>query len=117
MSIFNRKEKNESTETLGMRIAHFRKAKGYTQEEFSQLLGVTAQAVSKWENDLSCPDIMLLPKIAQLFEISTDELLGGASHKPTEEKQKVTLRRIFHRYSVSPHRLYQNGKTIYPAPI
>lgn len=90
MSLFNKKEKNESTETLGMRIAHFRKTKGYTQEDFSQLLGVTAQAVSKWENDLSCPDIMLLPKIAQLFDISVDELLGGTSPKAPDEKTNKT---------------------------
>ena len=94
MTLFNRKEKehvNTSTEeadfTLGAKIAQLRKSKGFTQEEFSQLLGVTAQAVSKWENDLSCPDIMLLPKIAQILGTSTDELLGGASPKPTEEKQ------------------------------
>ncbi len=85
MSIFRKKEKNDTTETLGMRIANYRKAKGYTQEDFSQLLGVTAQAVSKWENDISCPDIMLLPKIAQLFDISVDELLGGTAPKAPQE--------------------------------
>ncbi len=79
----NQPIKEEKTSTLGSRIAELRKQKGYTQEEFSQLLGVTAQAVSKWENDNSCPDIMLLPKIAQLLDTSTDELLGGA----TPEKQ------------------------------
>ena len=86
MTIFNKKEKNETNETLGMRISRFRKAKGYTQEDFSQMLGVTAQAVSKWENDLSCPDIMLLPNIAQLFDISVDELLGGTKEKREAEK-------------------------------
>lgn len=91
MTIFKSKEKNETNETLGMRISRFRKAKGYTQEEFSQLLGVTAQAVSKWENDLSCPDIMLLPKIAQLFDISVDELLGGTNGKPQQDKAPETL--------------------------
>lgn len=55
-----------------------RKKKNYTQEEFSQLLDVTPQAVSKWENDLSCPDIMLLPKIAELLETTVDELLTGS---------------------------------------
>lgn len=70
--------KNKDKEsTLGARIADARKNKGYTQEEFSQLLGVSPQAVSKWENDISCPDIMLLPKISELLEISTDELLTG----------------------------------------
>ena len=91
MTFFNKKEKNEANETLGMRISRFRKAKGYTQEDFSQMLGVTAQAVSKWENDLSCPDIMLLPKIAQLFDISVDELLGGTNEKGKAEKASEPL--------------------------
>lgn len=90
MTIFKSKEKNETNETLGMRISRLRKAKGYTQEEFSQLLGVTAQAVSKWENDNSCPDIMLLPKIAQLFDVSVDELLSGAEGKPQQDKAPET---------------------------
>lgn len=82
MTLFNKKEKeasetNQSKETLGARIAFFRKNKNYTQEEFSQLLDVTPQAVSKWENDLSCPDILLLPKIAELLETTVDELLTG----------------------------------------
>ncbi len=96
MTLFNKREKNDAAETLGSRIAELRKAKGYTQEEFSQILGVTAQAVSKWENDLSCPDIMLLPKIAQLFEISVDELLGGTASKAAEEKtaQSVDISKL-----------------------
>ncbi len=87
-------ENKDKISTLGARIAEARKQKGYTQEEFSQLLGVSPQAVSKWENDLSCPDIMLLPKISQLLEISTDELLTGNAPKreyvPKEEKEIKT---------------------------
>ena len=112
MSLFSKKQKEEPkeeqvaqeekvTETLGAKIARLRKEKGYTQEEFSQLLDVTAQAVSKWENDLSCPDIMLLPKIAQLFETSVDELLGRESPRtqnknvneaPSADISKLNLR-------------------------
>lgn len=83
MTLFNKKqnensdEKTNNNSTLGTRIAEARKQHGYTQEEFSQLLDVTAQAVSKWENDISCPDIQLLPKISELLEISIDELLTG----------------------------------------
>ena len=65
--------------TLGKRIALNRRRLGLTQDKMAEHLGVTAQAVSKWENDLSCPDITLLPKLAQLFGITTDELLGIAS--------------------------------------
>ena len=94
MSLFSKKEKTDNNETLGMRIAALRKAKGYTQEDFSQILGVTAQAVSKWENDLSCPDIMLLPKIAQLFDISVDELLGSTTPKAEAKTEPVDLSKL-----------------------
>jgi len=63
-------------ETLGKRIVSNRKRLGMTQDALAELLGVTAQAVSKWENDQSCPDIGTLPKLAEIFGISTDELLG-----------------------------------------
>ena len=63
-------------DTLGKRIAAHRKRLGLTQDKLAELLGVTAQAVSKWENDQSCPDITTLPKLAEIFGVSTDALLG-----------------------------------------
>ncbi len=63
-------------QTLGNRIAENRKRLGLTQDALAEKLGVTAQAVSKWENDQSCPDITTLPKLADIFGISTDALLG-----------------------------------------
>lgn len=63
-------------QTLGKRIIENRKRLGLTQDRLAEQLGVTAQAVSKWENDQSCPDITTLPKLAEIFGISTDELLG-----------------------------------------
>lgn len=63
-------------ETLGKRIVFHRKRLGLTQDALAELMGVTAQAVSKWKNDQSCPDIGALPKLAEIFGISTDELLG-----------------------------------------
>ena len=63
-------------ETLGKRIAWHRKHLGLTQDALAEQLGVTAQAVSKWENDQSCPDIAMLPKLSAIFRISIDELLG-----------------------------------------
>ena len=63
-------------QSLGKRIIENRKRLGLTQDRLAEQLGVTAQAVSKWENDQSCPDITMLPKLAEIFGISTDELLG-----------------------------------------
>lgn len=79
-------------QTLGSRIAELRRKKNMTQEELAAELGVTPQAVSKWENDLSCPDIALLPQLARLFDVTTDELLGNQNQPETallpEEERK-----------------------------
>lgn len=61
---------------INEQIAFLRKQKGLTQEELANALGVTNQAVSKWESAQCCPDIQLLPGIAKLFDVSMDELLG-----------------------------------------
>lgn len=61
---------------ISEQIAFLRKQKGLTQEELANSLGVTNQAVSKWESAQCCPDIALIPDIAQLFEVSVDELMG-----------------------------------------
>ena len=63
--------------TLGERIAEKRKAKGLKQDELAEMLGISAQAISKWENDISCPDIMTLPDLAQRLGCTVDELLTG----------------------------------------
>lgn len=63
--------------TIGTRIAAHRKACGMTQEELAEKLGVSGQAVSKWENDISYPDILMLPKLAEIFGTTTDELLSS----------------------------------------
>ncbi len=60
--------------TLGNKIANLRKQKGLTQDGLAQKLGVTNQAVSKWESNACCPDIQLLPQLADILEISLDAL-------------------------------------------
>ena len=65
-----------TTIKINEQIAFLRKQKGLTQEELASVLGVTNQAVSKWESAQCCPDIQLLPDIARLFDVSVDELLG-----------------------------------------
>ena len=64
-----------STNNIGSNISVLRKQKGVTQEELASYVGVSAQAVSKWENG-GVPDTELLPKIADYFEISIDKLFG-----------------------------------------
>ena len=68
--------------TIGKRIAHLRKEKGLTQEELAQHMGISPQAVSKWENDQTCPDISALPQLARLFGVTVDELLEGKEAVP-----------------------------------
>lgn len=78
-------------ETIGNRIAKFRKAKNMTQEELANQLGVSSQAVSKWENDASCPDISLLPQLCEVLGITADELLTGKNNEvrmlPPEQRK------------------------------
>lgn len=62
--------------TMGQIIAQNRKERDMTQEALAEKLGVTNQAVSKWESGQSDPDIAVLPKLADLFEISVDALFG-----------------------------------------
>jgi transcriptional regulator with XRE-family HTH domain len=61
---------------IGQTISHLRKKCNLTQEQLANSIGVSAQAVSKWETDSSYPDINLLPVIANFFKVSTDYLLG-----------------------------------------
>ena len=68
--------------TLGKRIALLRRKAGVTQDALAEKLAVSAQAVSKWENDISCPDILLLPSLAGLLGTTVDELL---TDKPKPE--------------------------------
>ena len=63
--------------TIGKRIAALRREKELKQDELAEKLGVSAQAVRKWENDQTCPDISLLPLLAKTLGVSVDELLSG----------------------------------------
>ena len=78
---------------FGERISAYRKEQGLTQEALAQRLGVTNQAVSKWESDQCCPDIMLLPVLADVFGISLDELFGRAApeRRPEETAPEDTV--------------------------
>lgn len=63
--------------TMGAFMAALRKSKGMTQQDVADILNVSNKTVSKWERDEGCPEIMMLPAIAELFEVTVDELLKG----------------------------------------
>ena len=77
-------------QTIGKRISTLRKNMKLTQDQLAEQLGVTAQAISKWENDQSCPDITMLPRLAEIFGCSTDELLGIITAQKVHEAEVVT---------------------------
>lgn len=70
-------------------IVKYRKKKGVTQEEMAYFLGVTKASVSKWENEQSMPDIMMLPQLATYFDVTVDDLLGYEPQLSKEQIQKI----------------------------
>lgn len=65
-----------------------RKEKGITQEQLADIFGITNQSISKWELGLSCPDITMLPKIAEFFSVTIDELIG---YKPVTSINNIYI--------------------------
>ena len=72
-------------QTFGNMIATMRKERGMTQLELAEKMGVTDKAVSKWERDLSFPDVNTLPKLAEIFDVTVDELMQ--TKKETKENE------------------------------
>ncbi len=72
-------------ETFGTRFARLRKEKNLTQDDIAAHVGLSPQAVSKWENDISSPDISLLLELSKLLGVSVETLLGETN------ESKVTL--------------------------
>ena len=73
-----------NNKTLGERIAELRREHSMTQENLAEIIGVSAQAISKWENGATMPDILLLPVLADTFSVSIDALFG-LQHKTYEK--------------------------------
>ena len=74
---------------IGSKIKMLRKKNGLTQEQLAESIGVSFQAVSKWENDISLPDITLVPVIANFFCVSTDEVLCYDSTEKDNEIKRI----------------------------
>ena len=77
-------------ETMGSILARLRREKGWTQEQLARELGISYQAVSKWENELSSPDLSALPLLADLFGVSIDTLFGRETEAivPAAQEQR-----------------------------
>ena len=73
--------------TMGETIASLRKEKGMTQKELAEKMSVTDKAVSKWERDLSCPDINSVPHLADVLGVSVEELMNASSENRREKNQ------------------------------
>lgn len=94
--------------TIGKRIAALRREKGLKQDDLAQMLEVSPQAVSKWENDQTCPDISLLPKLAKILGVTVDELLSGKQElQPVvtlvPEEQRKDIKDMMLRIVVDSH--------------
>jgi transcriptional regulator with XRE-family HTH domain len=90
-------------ESFGKRLSDLRKKKNWTQEELAKKLNVSAQAVSKWEKDVSLPDVGLLASIASIFDTSIDYLLGHHTEPVvgmTTTSQKKDLNRLVFKIKV-----------------
>ena len=83
---------------MGEFLAALRKSKGYTQQEVADTLGVSNKTVSSWETGASCPDISMLPVLAELYGVTCDEIIRGrrlgAEETPSPSKRKKATERL-----------------------
>lgn len=72
--------------SFGTRLAELRKQAGFSQEEFAELLNVSRQSISKWENDKAYPEMTRLIFMSDYFKVSLDELMRGEANQESEEQ-------------------------------
>lgn len=86
------------------RLINVRREKGLTQEELAARLGVTPQAVSKWERSTSYPDIVLFSSLCEILNCSMDYLLNGKQPGPiiTENNDEITKKQLLHNLIADP---------------
>ena len=87
--------------TLGTMIAELRKQHGMTQLELAEKMGVTDKAVSKWERDLSCPDINSIPNLAEVLGVSVEELMQ-VKKEAAEEKEAPKVSKVAEIMEIAP---------------
>ena len=75
-----------TNKSMGEIISTLRKEKGMTQKELADLLNITDKAVSKWERDIAFPDTATIPKLAEILEVSVEELMNAKAIPASEHK-------------------------------
>ena len=76
--------------SIGKQIRELRKKSGMTQEQLADMIGISFQAVSKWENNIALPDITLVPKLARIFGVTTDDLFSFSLKEMQEDIKRYT---------------------------
>ena len=94
--------------SLADKLKELRKSKNVSQEKLAEYLGVSYQAVSKWENGVTSPDILLLPDIARYYGITVDELL---------QVEKIDADKYFEDICINAERLFRDGKRAEIIPL
>ena len=82
------RKKEDEQMNIGQIIFDRRRALGFTQQVLAEKLNISFQAISKWENGTSCPDIDLLPRLAAVLNLSIDALLGYPSQSVTDYENR-----------------------------
>lgn len=82
--------------SIGEIISSLRKEKGMTQNELAQKMNVTDKAVSKWERNLSCPDVNSIPRLAEVLGITVDELLNAPAKQENKKLDVEALKSIYY---------------------
>lgn len=101
---------------LGEKIKSLRKQKNISQEVFANYLGVSFQAVSKWENNYTMPDVTMIPAIASFFGVSTDELFGFNQFEIEKQVDKICAEAYRYRFtdSAKSERILRDGLQRFP---
>ena len=78
-----------ANKTLGEIISSLRKEKNMTQNDLAEKMNVTDKAVSKWERNLSCPDVNSIPKLAEILGVSVEELLNAQTKQDDNKIDEI----------------------------
>lgn len=101
---------------IGNKIRSLRKQKGITQEQLAGSIGISCQAVSKWENNIALPDITLVPSLARFFDVSIDELFDYHLHEKEEKIENICDEAYKYRENdpAMAREIIENGLKSYP---